>query len=410
MPEFAYTAREVTGKQVTGMITAAAERDALSMLAGRNLFPIKVGLAEASVAKAKASGRRVPPRYLAVFYTQLADLLKSGVPLLRSLELLERQAVNASLSAVLEDLRGEVAEGARLAEAMRRHPKAFSDLAVSMVTAGEEGGFLEDVLKRIASFTEHQQELRSRVTGALVYPLFLGVMGSGIVLGMVVFFVPKFAPIFATMAEKGELPWATTALMGLSDAFRGYGVWILLAVGLLGFLLVRYVRETEEGRLRFDQLRLFSVKVGRTELGFGPIARSLAVARFCRIFGTLLHNGVPILQSLKIAKDAAGNRVISAAIGEASESITAGRSIADPFRASGQFPEEVVEMIAVGEEANNLEEVLINIADQTERHTARKLDLFVRLLEPIMLTVMAGLILFLVIALMLPILSSSSIV
>ena len=161
--------------------------------------------------------------------------------------------------------------------------------------------------------------------------------------------------------------------------------------------------------MRFDRVRLFGVKIGRKEYGFGPIARSLAVARFCRILGTLLHNGVPILQSLKIAKDATGNRVLSAAVAQASESITAGRSIAQPLAESGQFPEEVTEMIAVGEEANNLEQVLIDIADATERNTARQLDLFVRLLEPVMLTVMAGLILFLCIALMLPILKSSGI-
>ena len=197
--------------------------------------------------------------------------------------------------------------------------------------------------------------------------------------------------------------------MNASDAFRSYGLLIVGAVALAGYLLVRYVRDTEEGRLRWDRARLFGVKVGRTEIGFGPIARSLAIARFCRILGTLLHNGVPILQSLKIAKDATGNRVLSEAIETAAQSITAGRSIAGPLAASGQFPEEVTEMIAVGEEANNLEQVLIDIADATERNTARQLDLFVRLLEPVMLTLMAGAILFLCVALMLPILKSSGI-
>ncbi len=250
---------------------------------------------------------------------------------------------------------------------MQRHPRAFSELAVSMITAGEEGGFLEDVLKRIAAFTEHQQELRGRVTGALVYPAFLLVMGAGIVGVMMIFFVPKFAPIFERMASAGELPAATSLLMSASDAFRSYGVLIVAAAVGGGFLLVRYVRETEAGRLRWDRVRLFGVKVGRKEFGFGPIARSLAIARFCRILGTLLHNGVPILQSLRIAKDATGNRVLAGAIETAAESITAGRSIAGPLAASGQFPEEVTEMIAVGEEANNLEQVLVDIADATER-------------------------------------------
>ena len=409
MPAFAYTARDAAGAVLSGTIDAAAERDALTALAGRGLFPTSVDLAESAKSKAKAGTRRVSAKHLTQFYGQLADLLKSGVPLLRSIELLERKSGVPALQSVLEDVRGEVADGNRLADAMRRHPKAFSELAVSMVTAGEEGGFLEDVLKRIASFTEHQQELRGKVVGAMVYPAFLLVMGGGIVAVMVVYFVPKFAPIFDRMAATGDLPAATTILMNTSDVVRAYGLWITLAVAAGLYALVKYATETEEGRLRFDKLRLFGVKVGRKEFGFGPIARSLATARFCRILGTLLHNGVPILQSLRIAKDATGNRVLSAAIAEAAESITSGRSIAAPLAESGQFSEEVTEMIAVGEEANNLEEVLIDIADATERHTARQLDLFVRLLEPVMLTAMAGAILFLCIALMLPILKSSGI-
>lgn len=410
MPDFAYTARDAAGAALTGTISAAAERDALTALAGRGLFPLTVELNEAAKSRAKAGTKRVGGKHLAAFYSQLSDLLKSGVPLLRSLELLERKSTAPALQSVLGDVRTEVADGNRLADALRRHPKAFSELAVSMVTAGEEGGFLEDVLKRIAAFTEHQQELRGKVLGALVYPAFLAIMGGTIVTVMVTFFVPKFAPIFERMASTGDLPAATSLLMSASDLARGPWALVTLAAVVIGlYFLVRYVRETEEGRLRWDRVRLFGVKVGRKEVGFGPIARSLAIARFCRILGTLLHNGVPILQSLRIAKDATGNRVLSGAIETAAESITAGRSIAGPLAASGQFPEEVTEMIAVGEEANNLEQVLIDIADATERNTARQLDLFVRLLEPVMLTVMAGAILFLCIALMLPILKSSGI-
>ena len=409
MPDFAYTARDAAGAALTGTITAPGERDALTALAGRGLFPLSVELNDAAKSKAKAGTKRVGAKHLAGFYSQLSDLLKSGVPLLRAIELLERKSTVPTLQAVLEDVRTEVADGNRLADALRRHPKAFSELAVSMVTAGEEGGFLEDVLKRIASFTEHQQELRGRVVGALVYPAFLMLMGGGIVAVMITFFVPKFAPIFERMASTGDLPAATSLLMNASDAFRSYGLLMVLGAAAAVYLLVRYVRETEEGRLKWDRVRLFGVTIRRKEYGFGPIARNLAIARFCRILGTLLNNGVPILQSLRIAKDATGNRVLSAAIETAAESITAGRSIAGPLAASGQFPEEVTEMIAVGEEANNLEQVLIDIADATERNTSRQLDLFVRLLEPIMLTVMAGAILFLCIALMLPILKSSGI-
>lgn len=399
MPDYQYTAREASGQQVSGILTAQTEREALSALATRRLFPMRIELAEASKSQQKYVGRKVRARHLAVFYTQLADLLKSGVPLLRSLELLGNKTPHPTLRLVLEDVRGQVADGMRLAEAMRQHQRVFSELAVSMVRAGEEGSFLEDVLKQIAAFTEHQEQLKSRVVGAMVYPLFLLGMGGLIVTLMLAFFVPRFQPIFDGMADRGELPWATTALMSLSEGVKSYGFLGLIGATLGGVLLVRSA-QTDAGRMRIDLFRLKAI-------GIGPIVRSLAIARFCRILGTLLHNGVPILQSLRIAKDATGNVVLSQAIGEAADSISTGKSLARPLASSRQFPEEVVEMISVGEEANNLEQVLIDVADNMERQTYRQLELFVRMLEPLLLTLMAGIILFVVIALLLPILQSS---
>jgi general secretion pathway protein F/type IV pilus assembly protein PilC len=329
----------------------------------------------------------------------LSDLLRSGVPLLRSLELLERQASHAGLKTVLRDLREKVADGTRLADSMRLHQDVFSELAVSMVRAGEEGAFLEDVLKQVADFTEHQQELKGRVVGAMAYPIFLLVAGIGVVSAMLIWFVPKFAPVFERMAERDELPWATTTLMALSEYAGSYGlVTLLVAVGL--FWLLKQRLSTEEGLRRWHSIALKTPALG-------PVFRALAVARFCRILGTLLKNGVPILQSLRIAKDATGNRVLTDAIGAAADSVSAGKSLASPLAASQQFPPEVIEMISVGEEANNLEHVLISIADTMERRTHRLLDLAVRLLEPLMLIVMAALILFVVVGLLLPVMKSS---
>ena len=224
MPDFQYTARELSGRQVTGVLSAASEHDALGSLAAKSLFPVHIALADGAKTQTQLTRGRVRARHLAVFYTQLADLLRSGVPLLRSLELLERQTSQVTLKHVIQDVKEQVAEGTRLAEAMRRHPRVFGELAVSMVRAGEEGGFLEDVLKRISAFTEHQEELKARVVGAMVYPLFLLVMGGGIVVAMLTFFVPKFTPIFDRMAERGSLPWATTALMSLSESMQVYGL------------------------------------------------------------------------------------------------------------------------------------------------------------------------------------------
>ena len=399
MPEFEYIARELSGREVTGLLTAGSEQEAVSVLSGKSLFPTRIALAETEVRQKAAVGKRVGGRQIASIFSQLSDLLASGVPLLRSLEILEQQSSKPGVTAVLQDVRQQVAEGTRLADSMRRHPKIFNELALSMVRAGEEGGFLEDALKRVAIFTEHHEDLKGRVAGAMAYPMFLLGACLLIVVLILVYLVPQFAPIFERLDEKGELPWITVSLLSTSDFMKVYGIWILAAVGAVAVWVRNYLK-TDEGRLLWDGWRL------RLK-GLGPIVRSLAIARFCRILGTLLHNGVPILQSLRIAKDATGNRVLTAAIGAAAENISAGKSLARPLGTSKHFPREVVEMIAVGEEANNLEQVLLKIADNMEQRTYRELDLFVKLLEPIMLLLMGVLILYIMVALLLPVFMSA---
>ncbi len=400
VPDFQYQALQSTGEQVSGVQSAATEQEVSRSLAARDLYPVRIEpLAAGGGRGARRRGARVGRRYVAAFFSQLSDLLRSGVPLLRALELLERRSSQPALQQVVRELRQQVAEGAHLADALARHGRVFSELAVSIVRAGEEGGFLEDVLKRIAVFSRKQQQLKSQVIGALAYPVFLMTMGTIIVTSMLVFFVPKFAPIFERISARGELPWPTTALLAFSGMLHDYGIILLALLAAAVFFAWSYFA-TPAGRLRLDGWRL-SVR------GVGPIIQSLAIARFCRILGTLLTNGVPVLRSLRIAKDAAGNRVLSQAIAAAAESIAAGKSLTQPLAACGHFPEEVVEMIAVGAEANNLEQVLIEIADTLESEAQRRLDLYVRLLEPVMLLIIAVLILFVVMALLLPIFQSS---
>ncbi|MCA9063258.1 MAG: type II secretion system F family protein [Planctomycetaceae bacterium] len=400
MPDYDYIARELSGKQVKGTLTAASEQDALSTLASRSLFPVKVEVSAAAQKQAAVGAKRVASRHLTNFYTQLADLLKSGVPLLRSLQLLEEQTSNPSLRYVIQEIREQVADGTRLNDAMRRHPRTFNHLTVSMVKAGEEGAFLEDVLQRIATFNDHQEELKGRVTGALVYPLFLSITGVIIVTVMMVVFVPRFAQMFDKMRAEGTLPWATTTLMNISDFITEY--WMLLVVAIPAAITgIYYYLQSEEGRLKISAWLL------KLPL-LGIILQNLAVARFTRMLGTLLKNGVPILNSLRIAKDASGNPVLASAIGNAVENVSSGQSLAVPLRASGQFSRELVEMIAVGEEANNLENVLISVADNLERRTNRRIDMMVRLLEPMMLLLMAAVVLFIIMALLLPVLNMST--
>ncbi len=401
MPDFDYTARELSGKQVAGTLTAGSEKDALAVLQSQSLFPMQIGLSEAARKQVVKGAQRVPGKFLTIFYNQLADLLRSGVPLMRSLQLLEDQTSHQSLRFVIQDVREQVSEGTRLNDAMRRHPKAFNNLTISMVKAGEEGGFLEDVLSRVAAFNDHQEELKGKVTGALVYPLFLMGVGAAIITVLLVWFVPEFAQIFGRMKEQGKLPWATTALMGFSDWLQDWWLGIIIVVGGGITWLVYYISDSQEAQAKVDAYKLKTP-------GLGGIVQNLAVARFCRMLGTLLGNGVPILQSLRIAKDASGNIVLSEAIGTAADNVSGGKSLAAPLRASGQFSRDIVEMIAIGEEANNLENVLIGIANSLEKTTSRRIDVVVRMLEPMMLLVMAAIVTFVIAALLLPILNMSS--
>ena len=333
-------------------------------------------------------------------YSQLADLLHSGVPLLRSLELLERQSTNPTLQAVIRDVRARVADGTGLAQAMAFHPRVFNELAVGMVRAGQEGGFLEDVLKRIANFVEHQEDLKAKVIGALAYPVFLAIAGFSVLNILVIFFVPKFEKIFEKLKEKGELPALTTALMNFSHFLQSWKGILLVVAMFVGFIYFM-VWTRGAGRTWADRVK---IKLPM----FGPIFLALALSRFCRILGTMLHNGIPILKALNIAKDSTGNRVLAAAIEKSAENVTAGQKLADPLRKSGYFPPDVVEMITIAEESNSLETVLVDIAEGLEKRTARNLELMVKLLEPIMLLVMAGMTLLIVAGLLLPVFKMGS--
>lgn len=395
MPEYSYTARQNSGDSLTGTLTAINEQDALKTLIERSLIPVKV----APISQAKNWIRKSSGRHLAAMYSQLADLLHSGVPLLQCLEILEEQNTNADLASVMHEVRVSVADGTPFADSMATHHKTFSELEISIIRAGEEGGFLEDSLNRVAEYKEQQEDLKSRVIGAFAYPVFLTVAGSIIFVVMLVFFVPRFMPIFDRLAERGELPLPTIVLLAASRLAGEYGLWTACILSLMVWMLVQGLR-TNEGRLLIDKMSLRLV-------GIGPILRQLAIARFCRILGTLLQNGVTILDSLRIAKDVTGNLLLRNAIGNATENISAGRSLAGPLNASGQFPREIIEMINVGERTNRLEKILLDAADNMERRTNRQMDLFVRLLEPLLLLVMAIVILFVLLAILLPVFQSA---
>lgn len=398
MATYSYKAKTHNGETITGVLTAESQQAAIRMLDDRALFPITVsegGQANREVLPGRK--RRIKLRALTGFYSQLSDLLRAGVPVLRSLDVLARQASNPVLAEILREVHDDVASGEPLADAMAKHPNAFGNLTIAMVRAGEQGGFLEDVLARISTFTERQDELRNKLVGSIIYPCVLLFAGTTVVTFLMVYVVPKLR----SFLDQVEKPWVTTALFMACDFLQARGVYVLGAMVILLIVGVPMLR-TEQGRRWVDHLKL------RLPV-MGPIVTMVAICRFCRILGTMLHNGVPILQALGISKDSAGNMILAEAIDRATENVQQGESLAARLRVSGLFPADIVDMIAVAEESNNLETVLVQVADSNEARTARLIDLGVRLLEPAMLLIMAVMVLVIAVALLVPILKMSSV-
>ncbi len=393
MPTYSYRAVGGNGKSVTGVLTAENYQVALRMLDEQSLFPVKVSEGAEASSLPFSRKRKIKSHHLTTFYSQLADLLKAGVPMLRSLDVLGKSASAGGLAQTVKELREDVAGGMPLGEAMAKHPNAFSPLQASMVKAGESGGFLEDVLHRIAIFSEKQDELKNKVIGAMVYPAILVFAGSCVFMLLMLLVVPKFKEFL----RPENFNFLTTIIFGFADFMKNNYVTLAGVIAGVAFIYSMW-RRTERGQHTVETIKL------RAPV-FGKITTMVAICRFCRILGTMLHNGVPILQALRISKDSAGNRILAELIEEAADSVKKGAALSAPLGASGLFPPTVVDMIAVAEESNNLETVLVQIADTNEVRTARTIDLAVRILEPILLMFMALMVLTIAMGLLLPILT-----
>lgn len=399
MPSFSYRALSDTGKTVSGVLTAENYQVALRMLEEQALFPVKVSEGTTQRTASLGFGRRVKAHHLTSFYSQLADLLTAGVPILRSLDVLSRQEAKGSqglLNQVLRELRESVSGGTSLGDAMSQHPAVFSPLHSSMVRAGESGGFLEEVLGRIAIFSEKQDELRNKVVGSMIYPAILVVAGGAVLLVVMFVVVPKIRPYL----REETFNVFTHVVFWSCDILEAH--YTLLLVAALSVLFGLYtLAKTESGKTMIDKFKLRAPLMGK-------ILTMVAICRFCRILGTMLHNGVPILQAMKISKDSAGNDVLARVIEEAGDSVKKGAALSEPLGASGLFPPTIVDMISVAEESNNLENVLVQIAETNEARTGRQIDLAVRIVEPALLVIMAMLVFCILMAVLLPILTMGS--
>ena len=392
MAMFAYTARDREGRKVSGRMEASNQQAALFELESQGLAPMELSTASASAGSTRSSS----PRVMSRFYRQLSDLLKSGVPLLRSLRLLGGMKSNARLSEVILRVADSVEDGERLADAMTRHDQVFPEIQISMLRAGERAGFLDDALERLGLFLERRAELRSKVIGNMIYPIVLLTVGAGIVLAALIFFVPRFEEFYADM----ELPLATRILMASSDFVIGWWPLILFISGGIFFLLFSRRRDPAQ-RLRIERINLGLPLIG-------PLTRSLACARFCRILGTMLENGIPLVESMKIARSSIGSAALEQALADAVDAVESGETLARPLAQSDFMEEDVLEMISVGESANNLALVLVKVAETLEDRVDRQLSLAVKLMEPLLLLVLAGVVLFIFMSLIVPMLHMSS--
>lgn len=395
MADFLYHAKTATGETVNGVVSAETEATALRVLADRNLFPLTLRNPAAETRR-RTVRQRIRTRDVGILYGQLADLIGSGVPLLRALDTLVQSTVNKRLVAVMREVRGAVADGKSLTDALRGFPEVFSTLHTAMVQAGERASFLEDVLRSLSGFLERLDELRNKVLGSMIYPALLAAVGSVVLTGALLFFVPRFEPLLGDAPK----PLPTELVFALSRALRGYWYLLALAAGGLGVLLWSAI-SSERGRRLLEEWRL-RVPV------IGDALRLLAITRFCRILGTMLANGVPILQALAISRGATGSRILGDRITEAMENVRGGKPLTEPLRQGGYFPEQILAMIRVAEESNRLDKVLLHIADTVERRTNRQVDQAVRLLEPLILCLVAMAIGFLALGLLLPIFTMAS--
>jgi type IV pilus assembly protein PilC len=339
--------------------------------------------------------QRVSSKRLAIFTRQFSVMLDAGLPLVQCLEILGEQEENRTFRAIIQQVRSDVEQGSSLAEAMRRHPKAFDELFVNMVAAGEAGGILDIILQRLATFLEKITKLKSQVKSALIYPASVITIAIGVVWIILRFVIPTFTQLFAGLG--GELPWITRVVVGTSNFIGRFSPWIIIGGIFVGIFLGRW-HKTARGRRVIDGLML-KIPV------IGMLLRKIAVARFCRTLATLTSSGVPILDGLEITAKTSGNAIIEDAVMAVRKSVEEGKTVSEPLAETKVFPPMVVQMINVGEQTGALDQMLSKIADFYEEEVDTAVAGLMKLIEPLLITFLGVVIGVIVAAMYLPLYS-----
>ena len=391
MPVFSYKGRGARGL-TTGEVEAPDRMAAVGELRNRAILVTKIEEKAGGKTVVKLGGK-VNDREMAIFTRQFSTMIDAGLPLVQCLNILAEQSESKTLRAVTANVARQVEAGSTLAESLRRHPRTFDDLFTNLVQVGEAGGILDVVLQRLSVYIEKAAALKRKVKAAMVYPSTIIGVAFLIVIFMLTFVIPTFATMFKNLGA--DLPLPTQIVLWMSDFVRGYIIFIILGVMGAVYLLRRYYK-TENGKSTIDAL-LLKLPV------FGTLIRKVAVARFTRTFGTLVSSGVPILEGLRITARTAGNKVVERAVMQCRAAVTAGKTLAEPLKASGVFPPMVTQMIAVGEQTGALDAMLNKIADFYDDEVDTAVGALTALLEPLMIVILGVIIGGLVVAMYLPI-------
>lgn len=383
MPEFMYEALDKGGKQVKGIIEASSDEVIIDKLHGMGFYPLRV------VPHKKKMGEfdilaipilrnifhRVKFKHIVTFTRQLATLIDAGLPILRSLFILQEQTESIIFKQNIGQMAKDIESGSSLSEALTKHPKVFDKLYVNMVRAGEIGGVLEKVLNKIAEFLEKRQALISKVRSAMMYPVVVMVMSIGIVGFILIKIIPRFTAIFITLGA--DLPAPTMMLVHASNILVNHS--ILAVVGIIVLIVIyKKINQTKGGKLMFDKLKLKFPAVG-------DLLLKIAIARFADTLATLINSGVPILQSLDIVRDTSGNEVVSRAMEKVYDSVKDGETIHEPLAEAKVFPPLVIHMVAVGEETGAIDHMLTKVAEAYEREVNDTVDALTSILEPLLI-------------------------
>jgi type IV pilus assembly protein PilC len=408
MSNFAYVAFDSHGRETKGLLDVADQSEALRRIKEMGYFPTRIIVQAAAKSRQLRKplskrnlltisipfGTRVNAKTLCIFTRQMATLIEAGMPILRGLRILEEQETNPALKRVIGEISGVIEGGESLSEALSHHPKVFNRLYINMVKAGELGGVLEVVLKRLADFMEKAEKIKGKIKAALFYPAAVISVAVTIMGILMVYVVPRFKEIFEGLLHGKPLPPFTVFVLNISDAVKNH----IFAVGGLAFIaaiLFKVFIATKSGQRIFDRAKLSFPLIG-------PVIRKAAISRFARTFGTLVSSGVPILQALTIVKETSGNLIVGDAVAAVHESVKEGETITTPLKTSGIFPPMVVGMIDVGEQTGALPEMLMKVADNYDEEVDNAVAAMTSLLEPLMIVLLAIIVGSIVIALFLP--------